>query len=95
VCDKNGDGNIDRAEFMNVLSDSTACPEVVKILKLYEGGALKQWNQLGQLIEVNGKKPTEDEYKYTAEAITTPASPAATSGGADKAASPAPGCAQQ
>jgi len=97
VCDANNDGDIDRKEFQSILADATACPEIIKILSLYEGGGVRQWNALGQFIEVNGVKPGPAEYKF-AEADTANALPQTP----EKAISPpkresavSPGCAQQ
>ena len=71
ICDKNQDGAIDRKEFLMCLepkSDkdtSPKCIEIAKILSLFEGGSLKQWNALGKFIEVNGAMPSESDYTTT------------------------------
>ncbi|GMH46202.1 hypothetical protein TrRE_jg8545, partial [Triparma retinervis] len=68
ICDKNKDGAIDRQEFLQCLEPKSAkdstpkCIEIAKILSLFEGGSLKQWNALGKFIEVNGAKPAESDY---------------------------------
>ncbi|GMH72549.1 hypothetical protein TL16_g05945 [Triparma laevis f. inornata] len=82
VCDSNKDGDIDRKEFLQALEPKSSkdptpkCPEIVKVLNLFEGGSIKQWNCLGKFIEVNGAKPKEDDYDRNnddaANAITTP-----------------------
>ncbi|GMI23680.1 hypothetical protein TrCOL_g12528 [Triparma columacea] len=75
ICDKNQDGAIDRKEFLMCLepkSDkdtSPKCIEIAKILSLFEGGSLKQWNALGKFIEVNGAMPSESDYTTTSEAV--------------------------
>jgi len=73
VCDSNKDGDIDRKEFLQCLErvkkteknpdPDFKCPEIVKILDLFSGGSLKQWNCLGKFIEVNGAKPSAGDYR--------------------------------
>ena len=68
VCDVNNDGKIDLEEFQNVLSKGS-CPEVNRVLDLFEGGSLSQWNALGSFLEHNGSKPSEQDYSEAVEEI--------------------------
>jgi Ca2+-binding EF-hand superfamily protein len=95
VCDHDKNGTIDRAEFQAILKDSSACPEIIKILSLYEGGGVRQWNALGQYIEVNGTKPSPDDYTVGLDTAAPGTPVKGITGDADRATSPGPGCTQQ
>ncbi|GMH56025.1 hypothetical protein TrST_g5180 [Triparma strigata] len=97
VCDANNDGDIDRKEFLSALEPKSAkdptpkCPEIVKVLNLFEGGSIKQWNCLGKFIEVNGAEPKEGDFDKAdpASSITTPVQER------KRTDTMSPGCAQQ